>query len=72
MIRMREKAETDNTGNYDKLFITKLNREASQQDQAVLSGQNVMSEIGQPKQKSECTSSAATSSNHVKYMVIGR
>ena len=72
MIRMREKAETDNTGNYDKLFITKLNREVSHQDQDILSGQNVKSELGQTRQKSECTSSAATSSNHVKYMVIGR
>ena len=49
MIRMREKAETDNLRNYDKLFITKLNREASQQDQDVLSGQNLMSENGQTR-----------------------
>ena len=72
MIRMREKAETDNPKNYDKLFITKLNREASQQDQDVLSGQNLLPENGRTRQKSECASSAATSSNHVKYMVIGR
>ena len=70
--KSKQQTDSDRTGNSDNhLFITKLNR----QHQATVSSgvnQKVETECSHPVRKSRCASSAATSSNDVKFMVLGR